>query len=1484
MLLGHLLGVTIQVTRELSAMPALRTARRLTPAPVPTSRCTVVAPGRTDVRLRGAHEPGNEDACRDLERELLSIGGVHRAEVNAVLGRVRIDHDPEIPAGDLVSAVKELERRNGLHSAGFLPHPHPGDLGTVRTEARKVAANLAGCGLALAAKTLRLPALPPASSTVLILADMTPAIREGIRRAIGDRATDLLFGPGITAAHLLGQEPADLAIDALQGVVRCAEAQAHKRAWDRRAPDLDADLDDFRARPLEHERRPVPLPPSPVERAMKMAPVTLAAGGAAFAITRNAQRAQSVLTAGVPRAAWLGRETFSALFGAAAAEQGVVTRDIRSLRRLDRLTAVLIDASALTTGQWRIDEVIPAAAGATAEECYAHALELIDVARPDRRRTRKGWAVTPLGAAAVPPPVREAAEQCRRRGGRPLALRRHGEFAGFVSVLPELDPLAAALVAAGRRVGPVVLAGQGTGIEERLPVDRVLPGGADLRASVRKLQKDGHGVALVGGRSPEALAVADVSIGLLGGPDGPPWAAHFLCGPGLAGVYLLLDAVQAARESSLRSARISVVGSVAGLLLAAAGPAYGASARAGLAVQAAKVLAMADGAWTSVTLARRPAPVPEEPTPWHAWPADAVLSTLDSSEQGLASEEAARRRAGRAAEEAPPPPGFGRILIEELDNPLTPALAAGAGISAVLGSAVDAALIAGVLGVNAAMSGVQRLGVDRALRRLVDLSAVRTRVRRPESETPVPVSGEELVPGDVIAVTAGDSVPADCRVLAAEDLEVDESSLTGESQLVAKSPASSTAGAVAERSSMLYQGTVVAVGEAIAVVVATGDRTEIGRTTRLAPEEGRAGGVQAHLRRLTDVTLPVSLGAGVVLMVAQLLRGLPLGEALGPAVALTVGAVPEGLPFVATAAQLATARRLSARGALVRDPSTIEPLGRVDVLCFDKTGTLTEGRLRLRQVSDGVTSRPLDELTPRMRDAVAAALRANPDHNGGRLPHPTDRAIMRGAEQLEMEPTEDVGEWERVDELPFEPSRGYHAVLGQTPAGQLLSVKGAPEILLDRCSRWITADGVAEFDAAVREAVHEEVERLARKGYRVLAVAERPASDRADLTESRIRDLCFMGLLGIADPIRPTAAEAVRRLASAGAQVIVVTGDHPSTAEAVAAELGVLDGRVATGAELDAVDDDRLAEEIANVVVFARMSPEQKARVVRALRGAGRVVAVTGDGANDVPAIRLADVGIALGKRATSAAREAADVVVTDNRIETIAEAIAESRAMWKSTRNALAVLLGGNLGEVAFTVGASLISGRSPLNVRQLLLVNLLTDMLPAIALAVRSPRDATPDELLQEGPERSLGTVLGRDIGVRAATTALAAQTTWLLARPLGTRAQTDTTALVALVGTQLAQTVAAGGRDPLVTGAGLLSLAVLAVVVQTPGLSHFFGCRPLAVHGWAVGLGTSVVFSLVAAVFTRRLGAADVSDRSSGRHPHDSQRTSQAATNGV
>jgi cation-transporting P-type ATPase I len=516
----------------------------------------------------------------------------------------------------------------------------------------------------------------------------------------------------------------------------------------------------------------------------------------------------------------------------------------------------------------------------------------------------------------------------------------------------------------------------------------------------------------------------------------------------------------------------------------------------------------------------------------------------------------------------------------------------------------------------------------------------------------------------------------------------------------------------------------------------------------------------------------------------------------------------------------------------------------VSVLCFDKTGTLTEGRIRLRWVSDLAAVEEVRRLSGGRRAVLAAALRACPRRRGDEpILHMTDAAVVDGAEAAGVRPDEGLGGWEVVAELPFEPARGFHAVLGRHGADHWLSVKGAPEVVLPRCRSWRHGGSATVLDEPARASVEAAVDRLARAGWRVLAVAERPTSARAGLTEARVDGLEFRGLLALADRARPTAAQAVRSLRAAGVELVMVTGDHPSTAEAIAAELGILNGRrVMTGTDLEAVTEAELDAVVGQVSVFARMSPAHKVAVVRALHRTGHVVAVTGDGANDAPAIRAADVGVALGPLSTNAARGAADVVVTDDRIETLTDAIVEGRAMWSSVRDAVAVLLGGNLGEAAFTLAGSLFDGASPLNARQLLLVNLLTDLLPSTALAVRPPGATSPERLLQEGPDQSLGTTLTTDIVDRGLRTAGSAAGAWLVGRTTGSRNRASTIALVTLVGVQLGQTLAVAHRDPVVLAAVLGSAGVTAAIVQTPGVSHFFGCRPLGPVGWATAISAA------------------------------------------
>ena len=747
------------------------------------------------------------------------------------------------------------------------------------------------------------------------------------------------------------------------------------------------------------------------------------------------------------------------------------------------------------------------------------------------------------------------------------------------------------------------------------------------------------------------------------------------------------------------------------------------------------------------------------------------------------------------------------------------------------------------MGGKAVIGGVQRVRAEVSIERLAEVSDTPVVVRR--AGEPIPLGREELVRGDLVELEAGEVVPADCRILEAEACEVDESVVTGESLPVVKQVAAVPGAAVADRHCMLYEGTTVSNGRALAVVVAVGSETEVGRSLADAPEPPPSG-VEARLSTLTAVTVPATVASGLAVAGMSLLRGQNPRRAISSGVSLMVAAVPEGLPLVASVAQMAAARRLSERGALVRNPRTIEALGRVDTLCFDKTGTLTLGEISLQRVSDGATDDGIGELGRRSRAVLTAALRASPGTSSQDLlllRHATDRAVLAGAQTAGVTAADGLGGWDVLGELAFDPARGFHAVIGTSPAGARVSVKGAPEVILPRCTAWVGPEGPVPLDPPIRRTLEAEVERLARRGLRVLAVAERPASNRSEVGDERVSAMELLGFLGLADSVRPTAAAAVTDLRAAGIDVVMITGDHPSTARAIGAELGIVNGhRVVAGPELDAMSDAQLDAALGEVSVFARVTPTDKVRIVRAYQRLGRVVAMTGDGANDAPAIRLAHAGIALGDRCSAAAREAADLVVVDDRIETILSAIVEGRALWASVRDALAILVGGNMGEVAFTVIATALAGDSPLGARQLLLVNLLTDMLPAMTIAMRPPADRTPEMLLHEGPDASLGSALVSQIALRATMTTGGALGAWFVARGTGTRRRASTISLVALIGAQLGQTAVVGGSSPLVLASTVASAAALAAIVQTPVVSQFFGCTPLGPVGWSISAGAA------------------------------------------
>ncbi|TWF95845.1 HAD-IC family P-type ATPase [Saccharopolyspora dendranthemae] len=1418
------------------AAPVLRAARTITSSPV--DRRVWRGRERSHLEMRGVHLPDNAAAAREVERRLGELAGVRSAQVNGVLGRVVIEHDPDLPGLDEpIRVIGEVESGYGMgdHGIAGRSERHPGNSEAVVRDAGAVALGVLGLGYASLGALIPARVISPLVPAAVSLVDVVPWLRGNAQRLVGRAPLDVALAIGGATGQGLAGRPLGALTDLGGRFLAARETLARHQAWQHWEGALPHGCP-----ALAHHPRPCPVPDGPVERVANASGGAALGGAAAvYALSRAPQRAMANLLAAVPKPASAGREAFATSLSTTLASRGALVLEPDSLRLLDRIDTIVFDAPTLLTGRRVVDSVAALEDGEDSAALFARAGELVDPADLTARHSSGSWSVAPL-TGSHPSRVRRRAEAESKRGATVLALVHDGRTVALVMVADELDPLAEALVDAARGIAErVLVGGDGANLDRRLPLDGALPGGRELDGPVRALQQDGAVVAVLSHDCGTGLAAADLGIGL-STTDPAGWAADVIC-PHPTALHVLVGSAEHARTASRYAASISAAGALLGALFAAFGPAAGAPARASMPVHAATLFAYATGSWSAMRAANRPPPLPRERTPWHAMPASAVLSTLDSSERGLSESAAAERH--RPQDDGRAPVGVLGATTEGLITPITPVLGAGAVISAGLGSVIDAVLICGVLLISALIDGVQRAATDRELGRLLAEGRTPARLRR-EGRTEV-VPADQLVPGDVIELRAGDGVPADCRVLSVESLEIDESGLTGESQLVAKDVAAATAPAVADRTCMLYQGTVVASGTGVAVAVAVGTHTELGRTTAQATGADTATGVEARLAELTKKVLPVSVGAGALLFAADLLRGVPVGRTVARSVGLAVAAVPEGLPFVATLAELAAARRMSRRGVLVRSPATIEALGRVDALCFDKTGTLTQGRIALGEVSDGRGSRNVEELQRPHREVVAAALRANPRPQDDQpLPHPTDRAVLDGARELGLDADGEV-----LAELPFEPSRGFHAVLSP----RLLSVKGAPEVVLDRCTSWRRNGSAVAFDDEARADLDAEVERLALRGFRLLAVAERPVPDDFAMVETEVDELELVGLLGLADPVHASAADAVEQLDRAGVDVIMITGDHPSTAEAIASELGMLGGkRVLTGAELDELDDEQLAGEAPKVSVFARVSPAQKARIVRCLRDAGRVVAMTGDGANDVPAINLAHVGIAFGSRATPAARDAADLVVADDRIETLTDGIVEGRGMWTSVREALAVLLGGNLGEIGYALGTGLLSPSAALNARQLLVVNMLTDVLPTIAIAVRPPADRTPERLLAEGPEASLGAALAREVGARAVATATAAGLAWLFTRPMATASQARTAGLVALVSAQLAQTVTSRGRTPLVVLAAAGSVLVLLALVQVPGVSHFFGSSPLLPHQWAVALSVSAAVALAVRVW--------------------------------
>ena len=663
---------------------------------------------------------------------------------------------------------------------------------------------------------------------------------------------------------------------------------------------------------------------------------------------------------------------------------------------------------------------------------------------------------------------------------------------------------------------------------------------------------------------------------------------------------------------------------------------------------------------------------------------------------GLTSEEAARRlqefgRNELRREDSTP---AWRLLLAQFKSPVVGLLLAACAVSAVLDEFIDATAIGAIVVLNAVVGFMQEHRAERAILALRAMTAPRARVLR--DGTGAIVSASEVVPGDILVFEAGDVVAADAEVLEANTLATGEAPLTGESAPVDKRPGVLPEGTpLAERHDMVFMGTSVARGTGTARVVATGMRTELGKIAHmLASVTDEATPLQIQLARVSRTLMVVCAGIVVAVAATGLVRGVPALEVFMSAVSLAVAAVPEGLPAVVTIALAVGVQRMAARKALVRRLPAVETLGCATVICTDKTGTLTTGVMTVRELWGP------DET--RLLAAAAACCDADLGQGGqGGVGDPTELAILAAAAGRGVTRGDIERDNPRTVVNPFDSERKRMSILR---ADGVLYLKGAVEVVLARSADIPTGAAEAAADMAAR-------------GLRVLAVAVGRGSEEQALQ--------LLGLIGIADPPRPEAIAAIAEARAAGIRTVMITGDHPVTAKAIARELGLL----ATGEREDEV-------------VHARATPEDKLRIVREWKARGAVVAMTGDGVNDAPALREAHIGVAMGKTGTEVTREAADIVLADDNFATIVSAVREGRGIFDNIRKTLVYLLAGNVAELAIMFSAALLGLPLPLLPLHLLWINLVTDGLPALALVV----DPVAPDVLDRPPRRTDEPMLGR------------------------------------------------------------------------------------------------------------------------------------------
>ena len=892
---------------------------------------------------------------------------------------------------------------------------------------------------------------------------------------------------------------------------------------------------------------------------------------------------------------------------------------------------------------------------------------------------------------------------------------------------------------------------------------------------------------------------------------------------------------------------------------------------------------------------------------------------------GLSSVEAASRLVSHGPNElrSQPREAAWRRFLKQFADPLVYLLFGAMAISLAAwllegagGLPIDVVVILLIVLANAVIGFVQENRAADAVAALADMTAARATVLRDGKLATVPAA--DLVPGDILVLGEGDAVAADARLISASSLQVQEASLTGESEAVTKTVTPlAELGSLGDRHNMVFKGTAVARGVGRAVVTGTGMDTEMGRIATLLDETAdEPSPLQREIAQISKTLGVLVIGIAVVVMiVVAAVNGVSsfheAVDILLLGVSLAVAAVPEGLPAILSLVLAIGVQAMARRNAVMKDLHSVETLGSVSVIASDKTGTLTKNEMTIREI---VTPSGRVELTGTGYEPVGAAVitgdeartRAEAERTlaAGALANNAQLAKVNGTWEVQGDPTEAaflvaqhklegvserIGAWERIGEVPFTSERKMMSVLGRRTTDEhvRLFAKGAPDVLLERCTAELVGGDVVPLSDERRGRIEADVERLSAEGYRTLGVARRRAleQDPATFTEHAEHDLVHLGVVAIIDPPRPEAVEAIAEAHRAGIRTVMITGDHPVTAARIAADLGITEeaSRVLTGREIESMDEEELGRAVRDIDVYARVSPEHKLRIVDALQAGGQVVSMTGDGVNDAPALKSADIGIAMGITGTEVTKEAGEMILGDDNYSTIVAAVRQGRGIFDNIKKFMRYLLSSNMGEVATVFLAVLLGGLIgladpanpaaavvPLLATQILWINLVTDSGPALAMGV----DPETDDVMSRGPRKLTDRIIDAHMWQRIIGVGLVMGLLTLLiydltlpggliggleglTTPDSQFAVARTTVFTALVFMQLFNALSSRSdtgsafthmfSNAWLWGSVVLVTALQVMVVEVPFLQVAFGTAPLDWIHWviAVGAGLAVLF---------------------------------------